>query len=152
MVRAVLPALVCISIFFAWLLTHRWHDVTALDLAIILLWSVVPLGGIALSTGFILHQRFSVWRTIGNVVLAILISYPIWWIGWMGGLLIAHWLASKDIAIDVLEMSAAFTGSFVERPLLSDTIGLASAVVRVATLVWPPKSQGGATADASLGQ
>jgi hypothetical protein len=142
MIRALLPVAACVTMFFGWLMTHRWPEVTAFDLGIILLWSIVPLGGIVAAVGFILHRRFSVWRSIGNVLLAIFISYPIWLIGWTAGQWLARWLATKDTGIDVLETSDRFASSFVEGSLLPYTIALVVALVRIATIAWPAKSRG----------
>jgi hypothetical protein len=141
-IRIVLPAVACVTVFLGWLLTHRWPEVMAFELGIILLWSIVPLGGIVLATGFILHQRSSVWRSIGNVLLAIFISYPIWLMGWTAGQWLVRWLATRDIGIDVFETSDRFASSFVEGSLLPYTIALVVALVRIATVAWSAKFRG----------
>jgi hypothetical protein len=141
-IRALLPAVACVAVFLGWLMTHRWPEVTAFDLAIILLWSIVPLGGIVAAIAFIFHRRFSVWRAGGYMLLGIFISYPIWLIGWTAGQLLARWLATKDIGIDVLETSDRFASSFIEGSLLPYTIALVVALVSIATIVWPAKPRG----------
>lgn len=139
-VRAVLlPAAACIVAFWWWVLIYRWPEVKAPDVAVILLRSLLPLGGIVATVCLILRSASSTWWTIGKALLVLYLIYPIWMIGWGVGDWFTRWLVSKDIGIDLLESSYPFIGSLVDGWALPYTLGLTTVLVRLATMTWLAK-------------